>query len=84
MHSPSVPKIGLELSSDLRKLARSYPGCAAFQHAAKVLDLQSVWLEVRDTVDASRRGRLGNRMGLSSLSELFLGKPMDKAMQVRA
>ena len=81
MQSPVIPKIGLELTGDLSKLAGSYPGSAAFQQVLAILDLQKVWVKMQARLGKPRVGG-GNRVGLSSLCDTLLGKPLDKSMQV--
>lgn len=82
LQSQEVPVVGLELASDLRKLSKSYPAVAAFQRVPCTLDLRSLWEVYAERTGVEARGN-GNRKGLSGLSEAVLGKPMDKAMQVR-
>ena len=81
-------KIGLELTSDLRKLARSYSHMDAFTHAECCLDLKQLWqLYTSEPNEAGKlqpgSPRRGKSVGLSFLAQKLLGKPLDKAMQVR-
>lgn len=82
MQSPVIPKIGLELTGDLSKVSGSYPNAVAFQKVFSILDLQNVWLKIRERLGKPRVGG-GNRVGLSSLCDTLLGKPLDKSMQAR-
>ena len=82
MQSPVIPKIGLELSGDLSKLSSSYPSATAFLQVRAILDLQKVWSKMNQRLGKPQVGG-GNRVGLSSLADQLLGKPLDKSMQVR-
>lgn len=85
---PDACKIGLELTSDLRKLARSYAHMDAFAHAECCLDLKQLWqLHSSAPAEGDRfqpgSPRRSKSVGLSFLAQKLLGKPLDKAMQVR-
>jgi hypothetical protein len=81
--SATIQKLGLELTSDLSKLASSYTHIAAFRHVCHCLDLKQLW-----GLFQSAGGPLGagaakrSAVGLSFLAQELLGKPLDKAMQV--
>ena len=78
----SCIKVGLELSSDLRKLANSYAHMDAFRHVRSCLDLKQLW-SAHKGAQGSSLTKAGRRaVGLSFLAEQLLGKPLDKAMQV--
>lgn len=86
LSSTEVTKVGLELSADLKKLARSYPTNAAFRTANSCIDLKQLWSLYRASVPAAQqahRSEKKRQVGLSFLTEHLLGKPLDKAMQVR-
>ena len=86
--SAAVQKLGLELSGDLSKLAGSYPQVGAFREARNCLDLKRLWVLFREHTSGVespiRAGGKRGQIGLSSLSKILLGKPLDKTMQVRA
>jgi hypothetical protein len=79
--SQDIQKLGLELMSDLRKLAASYAQVAAFSEASCCLDLRNLWMLCSDA-NESQRPKARNNVGLSFLTDRLLGKPLDKAMQV--
>lgn len=81
MQSSAIPKIGLVLTGDLSKLLRSYPSMISFQKVLAILDLQTVWQKANQRMENPRK-TAGSQIGLSSLSSVLLGKPLDKSMQV--
>jgi hypothetical protein len=88
MRERGIPKVGLELTSDLRKLARSYPNMSAFQAVNCTLDLTRLWQLYTSKLPSKygngARVRPGAQVGLSYLAEALLGKPLDKSMQARS
>jgi hypothetical protein len=79
--SQEIQKLGLELMSDLRKLAASYATVAAFSEARCCLDLKNLWACYSDA-NGTPWTKARKQVGLSFLADKLLGKPLDKAMQV--
>ena len=84
--SDRITKVGLDLTADLKKLAKSYPANAAFRCAHRCIDLKQLWSLYRDTTAAAQQAQRSEKkrqVGLSFLAEHLLGRPLDKAMQAR-
>jgi len=77
MESDDIAIVGFEIAGDLKKLASSYPRMQAFKAVNRIVELQRMWRPA-----AARKSSKQMSFGLSKLSEVVLGRPLNKAMQV--
>mmetsp|Transcript_9231 Transcript_9231/g.27317 ORF Transcript_9231/g.27317 Transcript_9231/m.27317 type:complete len:132 (+) Transcript_9231:127-522(+) len=82
MLTPTITKIGFAAGGDLGGIARGYPALQCCARALPVVDVRD-----QEARRRAQRGGLSKKqaqqgLSLSSLAEQYLGRPINKALQV--
>merc|ERR1712048_717324 len=82
MTSQAVIKVGFDGAGDLGRIAGQMPALKACSRATPLLDVQDLEAAKRARENGITKKQARNGISLSSLSEQYLGKPLNKSVQV--